>query len=68
MFEDDGDREYVVVRNTEEQYSIWPVRQALPPGWQRAGRTGPKADCLSEIAELWTDLRPRSARAAQERR
>ncbi|HZN76884.1 MAG TPA: MbtH family protein [Micromonosporaceae bacterium] len=62
MFEDDTDREYQVVRNDEEQYSIWPTSHDLPAGWRVAGRTGTKAECLTEIAEVWTDLRPRSAR------
>jgi len=62
MFEDDTDREYTVVRNDEEQYSIWPTSHALPLGWSPAGRTGTKAECLAEIAGVWTDLRPLTAR------
>ena len=64
MFEDEDGREYVVVRNHEEQYSIWPATRQLPAGWIIAGRTGMKGDCLAEIAEVWTDLRPLSARIA----
>ncbi|BCJ50213.1 hypothetical protein Asp14428_16880 [Actinoplanes sp. NBRC 14428] len=63
MFEDDDDREYRVVRNDEEQYSIWPVTHDLPPGWQEAGPRGDKAACLRHIGEVWTDLRPLSARS-----
>ena len=64
VFEDDDGREYVVVRNHEEQYSIWTAARPLPPGWEVAGRTGVKSECLAEIASVWTDLRPRSARTA----
>ncbi|GAB1818972.1 MbtH family protein [Herbidospora sp. RD11066] len=62
MFEDDDDRDYTVVINHEEQYSIWPVQRAVPAGWSEVGRTGPKADCLSYIEEVWTDMRPKSLR------
>ncbi len=62
MFEDDDDRTYQVVVNDEEQYSIWPVGRELPAGWYARGPAGPKADCLAHIAQVWTDMRPRSLR------
>ncbi|MDB5033602.1 MAG: mbtH [Chlorobi bacterium] len=49
---------YVVVVNHEEQYSIWPSDRQLPFGWQSAGKTGTKAECLAYIEEVWTDMRP----------
>jgi len=57
---------YVVVVNHEEQYSIWPVDRELPPGWQSAGKTGLKAECLAYIEEVWTDMRPLSLRKKME--
>ena len=62
MFEDGTDRAYAVVRNDEEQYSVWPTSHPLPPGWQATGPTGTKQECLAHIKEVWTDLRPRSLR------
>ena len=62
MFEDDDDRQYEVVRNDEEQYSIWPADREPPAGWHRQGVRGEKAACLAHIAEVWTDMRPRSLR------
>lgn len=56
------DRTYVVVANHEEQYSIWPEGRDLPAGWSSRGFTGTQDDCLAHIAEVWTDLRPRSLR------
>ena len=53
---------YKVVVNHEEQYSIWPADRENALGWNDAGKTGTKAECLAEIARVWTDLRPRSAR------
>jgi MbtH protein len=53
---------YKVVVNHEEQYSIWPADRDLPLGWKDAGKVGPKAECLSHINEVWTDMRPLSLR------
>ncbi|HEX4061734.1 MAG TPA: MbtH family NRPS accessory protein [Streptosporangiaceae bacterium] len=60
----DDTQPYVVVLNDEEQYSIWPDGLDLPPGWRDGGFTGPKADCLAHIDEVWTDMRPLSLRRA----
>jgi MbtH protein len=65
--EDDEDRTiYRVVRNEEEQYSIWPEAKEIPAGWEQAGPTGPKAEVLAYIDETWTDMRPASLRRAME--
>ncbi len=53
---------YRVVVNHEEQYSIWPVDREIPLGWREVGKSGPKADCLAYIKEVWTDMRPLSLR------
>jgi MbtH protein len=53
---------YQVVRNHEEQYSIWEAHREPPDGWVADGFTGAKPDCLAHIARVWTDLRPLSAR------
>ena len=59
---DDEDAQFKVVRNHEEQYSIWPVDRENPLGWRDEGKTGLKAECLAHIAEIWTDMRPLSLR------
>jgi MbtH protein len=53
---------YQVVRNDEEQYSIWPEHKDLPAGWYAVGVNGTKDECLAHIREVWVDLRPRSLR------
>lgn len=55
-------RFYSVVINEEEQYSIWLADREVPAGWRAVGKTGPKADCLAYIDEVWTDMRPLSLR------
>jgi len=63
----DGDREYEVVVNGEEQYSIWPAEKSeLPNGWRSVGFRSTKDRCLAFIKETWTDMRPASLRQAVE--
>jgi uncharacterized protein YbdZ (MbtH family) len=57
---------YKVVVNHEEQYSIWPVDRDTPLGWRDVGKSGPKAECLAYIEEVWTDMRPLSLRKQME--
>jgi MbtH protein len=59
---------YDVVTNYEEQYSIWPAERETPAGWWRVGVSGTRAECLANIVEVWTDMRPKSLREAMERR
>jgi MbtH protein len=57
---------YKVVLNHEEQYSLWPVDRANPPGWRDAEKSGSKSECLAYIKEVWTDMRPLSLRKRME--
>lgn len=70
MSRNDSDREdmtvYKVVRNHEEQYSIWPDYKEIPSGWKYTGKTGLKAECLAHIKEVWTDMGPLSLRKKME--
>ncbi|MFI7217027.1 MbtH family protein [Micromonospora maritima] len=57
---EDPDGTYVVVRNDEHQYSIWPAAMAVPAGWDvRHGPSG-RQECLDFVETNWTDMRPRS--------
>lgn len=58
---------YKVVRNHEEQYSIWPAERENPPGWEDAEKSGTKDECLAYINEVWTDMRPLSLRRKMDR-
>jgi MbtH protein len=64
--EKEDTRIYKAVVNHEEQYSIWPAEKANPLGWNDAGKTGTKAECLFFIKEVWTDMRPLSLRKKME--
>jgi MbtH protein len=58
----DDDARYVVLRNDEEQYSLWLAGHTVPTGWQQVGQEGSKEECSSYVDEVWTDMRPRSLR------
>lgn len=64
--EKDDSVTYKVVVNHEEQYSIWPAHRENPLGWRDGGKTGPKAECLAYIGDVWTDMRPLSLRKKME--
>ncbi|MFF1692198.1 MbtH family protein [Streptomyces sp. NPDC058257] len=53
---------YDVVRNDEEQYSLWDAERELPAGWHREGTRGTREECLTHIDRVWTDIRPLSVR------
>jgi MbtH protein len=53
---------YKVVVNHEEQYSIWPADRENALGWEDAGKSGSKQECLAYIKKVWTDMRPLSLR------
>jgi MbtH protein len=59
---DRTDVEFDVVRNSEEQYSIWPCGWDMPAGWEQAGFRGLREPCLAHIEEVWVDMRPASVR------
>ena len=47
MDDKEDDTIYKVVVNHEEQYSIWPADRENPLGWEDAGKSGSKTECLA---------------------
>lgn len=64
--EPDERQRYFVVRNHEEQYSIWRTDLRLPDGWEIVGDPAPKSVCLDRVDELWTDMRPAGLRRSMD--
>jgi MbtH protein len=58
--------EYKVVKDDEEQYSIWPTDKGTSSGWRDTEKVGTKADCLEYIQQVWVDMRPLSLRRQAE--
>jgi MbtH protein len=52
--------DYLVLRNDEGQYSLWPVFKDIPRGWNAVGARGTRVACLAYIEENWKDMRPKS--------
>jgi uncharacterized protein YbdZ (MbtH family) len=57
-FEDES-KDYLVLVNDEEQYSLWPTFREIPAGWTKAFG-GKRKECLDWIDATWTDMRPKS--------
>ncbi|MFI6644567.1 MbtH family protein [Streptomyces sp. NPDC050504] len=51
---------FLVLRNDEDQYSLWPSHLDVPPGWATVHGPDDRAACAAHIETHWTDLRPRS--------
>ncbi|MGE2690375.1 MbtH family protein [Mycolicibacterium pulveris] len=61
---DDDDATFVVLVNDEDQHSLWPAFADVPAGWRVVFGTASRADCMTYVEQNWTDIRPRSLRAA----
>lgn len=61
---DDQDGTFLVLRNAEEEHSIWPAFAEVPRGWHVALPESSRADALAHVEATWTDLRPKSLRDA----
>lgn len=66
------EEKYYIVKNAEEQYSIWPSYKQIPNGWQTIeseseSEPKPKSECLAYIEDVWTDMRPLSLKKQMER-
>ncbi len=55
---------FFVVRNQEDQYSIWASDQTVPAGWEIQGEQDTKDRCLEYIRTHWVDMTPASLRRA----
>ncbi|MFJ7418824.1 MbtH family protein [Streptomyces uncialis] len=65
-FEDPEGR-FLVLVNDENQHSLWPSFAEVPAGWRTVLGEDTRESCLAYVEEHWTDLRPASLVAAQER-
>ena len=53
---------HLVLKNHEEQYSLWPDYKEIPHSWQTVFGPKSKEECLEYVKENWTDMRPLSLR------
>lgn len=59
---DDADGEFLVLRNEEEQCSLWPTFKDVPNGWTQEFGPASLVDATDYIEANWTDIRPKSLR------
>lgn len=64
-FESD-DISYVVLRNDEHQYSLWPADMDIPAGWEIVKPADTRKACLQFVEDAWTDMRPKSLAEAMD--
>lgn len=64
---EEADQPFHVLANDEGQHSLWPAPIPVPDGWAVVARARSRAECLEYVGREWTDMRPRSLAAAQER-
>jgi MbtH protein len=57
---DDPDGRFVVLRNDENQHSLWPTFAAVPAGWSVVLPDSSRQACLDYIESHWAELRPAS--------
>jgi len=55
---DDPQQDCHVLKNDQQQYSLWPAFCAIPAGWQPVFGPEPQAHCLNWLNENWHDIRP----------
>ena len=58
----DAQQACLVLRNIEEQYSLWPARNDVPAGWSIVHRAASRQEALDYVEAHWTDMRPASVR------
>nr|WP_202532831.1 MbtH family protein [Streptomyces sp. SID3212] len=64
-FDDESER-FLVLMNSEGQYSLWPARLDIPGGWRAEGPESSRQECLDAIEAAWSDMRPVSLVRAME--
>lgn len=65
---DDPDGQFVVLRNDENQHSLWPSFADVPAGWEVVLSETSRQACLDYVETHWTDLRPASLARVHESR
>ena len=63
---DDQESQFLVLTNSEQQYSLWPVFASIPSGWNKTFGPDIKGACAQFIEENWSDMRPKSLRDEME--
>jgi len=55
---DRTDIDFLVLTNTESQFSIWPSICDIPAGWIVRYGPGSRSDCTAYVELTWIDMKP----------
>jgi MbtH protein len=55
---DDDTQTFIVLSNTWQQYSLWPLFVPCPPGWQKCYGPNQREQCLHYIEQHWHSINP----------
>jgi MbtH protein len=55
---------FLVLRNDEDQHSLWPAFADVPAGWRVAYGEAGGAACQDYVDDNWPDMRPKGLREA----
>ncbi|MFT4047565.1 MAG: MbtH family protein [Solimonas sp.] len=62
---DDDSLSFLVLRNAQGQYSLWPTFAAVPGGWEIRFGPDTRAACIAHVEEQWLDIQPFAATGAR---
>ncbi|EGT4254477.1 MbtH family protein [Citrobacter amalonaticus] len=63
---DNPQGQFYILRNSQQQFSLWPQHCALPAGWQVACEPQSQEACQQWLERHWTTLIPGHFAVSQE--
>ncbi|WP_221797922.1 MbtH family protein [Oceanobacter mangrovi] len=60
---DDVSLPFTVLRNHQQQYSLWPQFAAQPAGWSLCFGPASQQQCIEWVEQHWQDIRPMASPA-----
>lgn len=61
---DNAEGEFFVLKNAEDQHSLWPTFKSIPAGWEQVFGPASRDAAVDYVETAWTDIRPKSLREA----
>lgn len=55
---DSEDHEFLVLKNAQGQYCLWPEFSAVPSGWQTMHGPAPRENCNEYVERHWHAINP----------
>lgn len=55
---DDEQHQFIVLQNSQQQYSVWPLFAVQPKGWQQVFGPEQRAACIEYIEQHWLSINP----------